>query len=397
MKYDFDRIIDRQGTNSLNTDGFREYIFKDLDNVEFPYADDEFIRMWVADMEFATPDVIVDSIKDRLDHGIFGYTRLYDSKYHQAFGDWTKRRYDWEFMKEHLYTSQGVIPALNDLVGYICKSDEKVLMVTPSYAYFKYAAEYNHVGLVISELINKDGYYEMDFEDMRKKAEDEKVTLAIFCNPHNPTGRVWTENELKTFGEICLDNGVRIISDEIHCDLLRAGQVHTPLAKVFPDTDKIITCMAPSKTFNMAGFMFANIIIPDAWVREKWEARQYPFNNPLSIAGAQAAYESGEPWLRELNEYLDSNFRYLDEFIKTELPLASFVIPESTYLAWLDIGAYLPDEQNLPLYFAKNGGVLLEGGNMFVSNSDGFIRLNVACPRSVLAEGLRRCKKAILL
>ena len=395
MSYDFNRIIDRQNTNCLNTDGFREYMFRDLDDLDFPCADDEFIRMWVADMEFATPDVIVENIKDRLDHGIFGYTRVYDSRYYKAFASWCRNRYGWEFEKEHLYTSQGVIPALNELVEYICQPDEKVLIVTPSYAFFKHAADYNQVGLVISELVNRDGYYEMDFEDIRRKAEDAKVTLAIFCNPHNPTGRVWTEKELTTFGDICLENGLRIISDEIHCDLLRLGYQHTPLAKLYPGSDRIITCMAPSKTFNMAGFMFANIIIPDDEVRAKWEARHYPFDNPLSIAAAQAAYEAGAPWLSELTAYLDSNFSYLDKFLRTELPLARFRIPESTYLAWVDISAYLPEEENLPLFFAKNAGVLLEGGNMFVSNSDGFIRLNVACPRSVLAEGLERCKKAI--
>lgn len=395
MKYNFDEIIDRKDTNAMNTDGFREYIFNAPSTMQFPYADDEFVRMWVADMEFATPPEIIQAIKDRVDKRIFGYTKVFDPNYYLAFVDWTKRHYNWSFPKEQLMTSPGIIPALYELVEYICKPDEKVLIVTPSYAYFKHAADFNQIELVCSNLVNDQGYYTLDFADIEAKAKDEKVSLCIFCNPHNPSGRVWTQAELQRFGEICLANDVWIISDEIHCDLLRSRLVHTPLAKLFPHTDRIITCMAPSKTFNMAGLMFSNIIIPNEDLRTVWKARHYSMENPLSITAAQAAYQYGDEWLNQLKTYLDDNFAFVKQYLETHLPKAGFRISEATYLAWVNISEYLPPQENLSLYFANHAGVLLEGGNMFVANSDGYIRLNLACPRSVVEEGLRRICAAL--
>lgn len=390
MKYNFDEIIDRRGTNAMNTDGFREYIFKATKDMTFPYKDEEFVRMWVADMEFACAPEIIEAIKDRADKLIFGYSKVFDPKFYQAFSNWTKQHYNWNFKQEHLVFSHGIIPALYELVEYICKLDEKVLIVTPSYAYFKYVVDFNGIEVVTSDLLNHEGYYTIDFDDLEEKAKDEKVSLCIFCNPHNPSGRVWTQEELKRFGDICLENNLWIISDEIHCDLLRNGLVHTPLAKVFPESDRIITCMATSKAFNLAGLMFSTIIIPNDELRALWKERHYDFESPLSIAATQAAYEHGHEWLAQLKDYLDDNFAFTKQYLERHLPEAEFRIPEATYLAWVNISKYLPDEENLPLYFANKAGVLLEGGNMFVANSDGFIRLNLACPRSVLTEGLKR-------
>lgn len=394
--YNFDEIIDRKNTNAMNTDGFRDYIFHADENMKFPYEDDEFIRMWVADMEFATPQVVIDGIKQRLDRRIFGYTKIFSKEYFNAFFNWCSTRYGWNtFNRKELVTSNGIIPALYELVNYICKPDEKVLFLTPSYAYFKYAADFNERGAVCSDLINTDGYYTIDFEDLEKKASDEKTVLFILCNPHNPTGRVWKEEELKRMGEICIKNNLWIISDEIHCDLLRTDKKHIPLAKLFPDYKRLITCMAPSKTFNLAGLMISNIIIPDEGLRKIWNARHYSFDNPLSVAAAQAAYEKGELWLKELQKYLDKNFEITKEYLAEHLPKAKFRISEATYLAWVDLSEYFTKEENLPMFFAYKAGVLLEGGNMFVKNSDGFIRLNLACPKSILEEGLRRICKAV--
>lgn len=196
-------------------------------------------------------------------------------------------------------------------------------------------------------------------------------------------------------GEICRENGLWLISDEIHCDLLRNGMQHIPMAKVMPDYDRLITCMAASKTFNMAGFMFANVIIRSPELMEVWKERHFESDNPLSITATQAAYTDGGEWLEQLHVYLDENFRFMKEYLEKHLPKAVFRIPEATYLAWVDINAYLPDEDSLPLFFANHAGVLLEGGNMFVQNSDGFIRLNVACPRAMLETGLERICKAL--
>lgn len=393
--YNFDEIVDRRNTNAMNTDGFRSYIFHADDTMTFPYKDEEFIRMWVADMEFATPDVVIDGIKERLDKRIFGYTRVFSNRYYEAFSKWCMDRYSWSFHKKEVVMSNGIIPALYELVDYICKPDEKVLFLTPSYAYFKYAADFTDKDCVCSDLINNDGYYTIDFEDLERKASDEKTTLFIFCNPHNPTGRVWKENELMKIGEIIRRHHLWIISDEIHCDLLRCDQQHVPLGKVMPDYDRLITCMAPSKTFNLAGLMISNVIIRDDELRQIWLNRHYNFDNPLSIAAAQAAYEKGAPWLEELRVYLDKNFAFTQEYMARNLPKAKFRISEATYLAWVDLNKYFVPDENLPMFFANNAGVLLEGGNMFVQHSDGFIRLNLACPQSVLAEGLRRICEAV--
>jgi len=393
--YNFDEMIDRSDTNALNTDGFRDYIFGGDDSLEFPYADDEFIRMWVADMEFATPPEIIDGIKERLDRRIFGYTRIFSDDYYKAFLKWCEEKYDWSFKKEHLVTSNGIIPALFELVEYITKPDEKVLFLTPSYAYFKYAADHNHRDISCSDLVLNNGGFEIDFDDLEKKASDGKTKMFIFCHPHNPTGRVWTKEELNKVAKICRENDLWLISDEIHCDLLRVGTQHIPMGKIMPDYNKLVTCMAPSKTFNMAGLMISNIIIRDDGLRDIWMARHYNFDNPLSVAGAQAAYEKGGPWLEELRVYLDENFEYTKKFLKEYLPKANFKIPEATYLAWVDVNAYFEDDEELSMFFATKAGVLLEDGDMFVQNSDGYIRLNLACPRATLKEGLERIFEAI--
>ena len=235
--YNFDEIIDRRHTNAMNTDGFRDYIFHADETMTFPYKDEEFIRMWVADMEFATPDVVIDGIKERLSRRIFGYTRVFEDSYYEAFSGWCRERYGWSFEKKELVMSNGIIPALYELVEYICAPDEKVLFLTPSYAYFKYAADFNKRDYVCCDLKNEDGYYTIDFEDFEKKAADEKTTLFILCNPHNPSGRVWTEEELKKMAEIAERHGLWVISDEIHCDLLRTGKTHIPMGKVMPEYD----------------------------------------------------------------------------------------------------------------------------------------------------------------
>lgn len=393
--YNFDEIIDRQHTNAMNTDGFRDYIFHADENMEFPYKDEEFIRMWVADMEFATPDVVIDGIRERLEKRIFGYTRVFENSYYEAFSGWCKNRYGWSFQKDDLVMSNGIIPALYEMVEYICKPDEKVLFLTPSYAYFKYAADFNKREYVCSDLNYEEGQYTIDFEDFERKAADEKTTLFIFCHPHNPSGRVWKEEELQKLAEIIKRHHLWVISDEIHCDLIRLDQKHIPLGKVMPNYQRLITAMAPSKTFNLAGLMISNVIIRDKKLKEIWLGRHYNFDNPLSIAAAQAAYEKGNAWVEELRAYLDENFRYTKECLAEHLPRAGFRISEATYLAWVDLNAYFEPDEQLPLFFAYKAGVLLEGGNMFVQNSDGFIRLNLACPKAVLAEGLKRICEAV--
>lgn len=398
MKYDFDEMIDRRNTNALNTDGFRSYIFHAGPEKVFPYRDEEFVRMWVADMEFATPPEICDAIKQRVDKRIFGYTKVFDEGYYAAFQNWCRMNYDWSFPEKELVFSTGIIPALYELAEELIAKDEKMMIVTPAYGFFQHTAEYNGIELVCSQLKSDRGYFTIDFEDFEKKAADPKMKLVLWCNPHNPTGRMWTEEELKRVSGIVEKNDLWIISDEIHCDLIRRGRKHIPMGKIMPDYKKLITCMSASKTFNMAGLMFSNIIIRDEKVRSDFGGRDknVGFVNPLSVEAHKAAYEKGGAWLEQLKAYLDDNFLFLKDYLEKYLPGAVYSVPEATYLAWVDMRACLPEVKDLPAFFANEAGVLLEGGNdLFVGNADGYIRLNLAMPRSVIQKGLDRIREAV--
>ena len=395
MKYNFDQMIDRKGTNALNNDGYGKYLFGDATQLSADIDVDNLIPMWVADMNFSVAPEILDAIRKRLDHGILGYTKLFDDAYFQAFIQWVKSRYGWEINQQHIVTSHGVVPALFDLVRLFTKADEKVLFTTPSYGFFQKAALHHNREYVTSDLINTEGQYRFDFEDLKTKCADEKVTLCILCNPHNPTGRAWSEAELKQFAEICFEHDVLIISDDIHCDLTREHVVYTPLAKLYPNSSQIITCMAPSKTFNLAGLMMSNIIIPDPEMRSAWVQDHNDGLNPLSLSGAEAAYADGSAWLEQLTRYLDANFEYVKNLLDQELPRAKFVIPEATYLAWIDLSDYFDETQNLTQFFIEEAGVIVEGGEMFVSDNPGFIRVNLAHPKQTVSEGLSRICQAV--
>ena len=391
--YNFDEIISRSGTHSISEDGFRYSLFGENVNEALPYAEEDLIRMWVADMGFATPDFVRDAVKERLDRCILGYTDwMLTDEYYEAVKGWCKRRYDFDIKKDELFVSAGVVPALKALVGMIGNKGENVLILTPSYAPFKAAADYNGLNAVYSRLVEKGSYYTIDFDDFEQKAKDENTKILIFCNPHNPTGRVWTNEELERVGRICVENGLWIISDEIHCDLLRCGKVHVPFMNILPDYAKVVTCMAPSKTFNMAGFMESNIIIRDEELKNKWKKIFSSNINPMSLAGAIAAFSKGDAWLEELKAYIDGNFEAVKRIFSEEAPDVKFEIPDATYLAWADLSAYIPveTEENVTLAFAKAGGVIIEYGRMFVDNGLGHVRINLAYPRSIVEEGIRR-------
>lgn len=397
--YNSDEIIDRRHTNALSTDGFRGYIFHAGPERVFPYKDEEFIRMWVADMDFSVAPEILDAIRSRVDQRIFGYTGIYDHDYYNAFSNWCVNHYDWTFPEEELCTSPGIIPALYQLTEALCTRDEKVLINTPAYGYFLHAAEYAGVGALYSPLRKKEnGTFEMNFENFESQCANPQCKLVFWCNPQNPTGRMWTEEELKRVAAIVEKYNLWIVSDEIHCDLIRCGRKHIPMAKVMKNYPKLITCMAPSKTFNMAGLAFSNIMIRDPVLRARFKDRDKLFGmvNPISLTAAKAAYEKGDAWLQELRGYLDGNFSFVKSFMKENMPEAVVYIPEATYLCWVNMAPCLPGVKDLPGFFANNAGVLLEGGDaLFVDNAAGYIRLNLAMPRSVIETGLRRMRDAI--
>ena len=398
MRYDFDEIIDRRNTNSENVEGFRSYMFSDEPDIELPVPDDELIRMWVADMEFAVAPEICESLQERIGKRIFGYTSVFDSRYYDAFSGWCRKRYGWDFPKEELVFSPGVIPALYELVELLTEPDEKVLFMAPSYGFFKHACRYSGRQFVCSDLINDGGRFRVDPDDLAAKAADPAVKLVIWCNPHNPTGRVWTESEAREVADIIEKNGLWVISDEIHCDLTRKGQRHIPMGKIMPDYSRLITCMAASKTFNLAGMLFSNIIIRDAGLRRRFvRANKLGESvNPLSLAAYQAAYEKGGEWLDQLQDYLDANFEFAVKYIRENIPGAVCEVSQATYLLWVDLNGCEIDTSDLSKFFAKSAGVLVESGNrLFVGNAAGFVRVNLAMPRALVAEGLERMAAAV--
>lgn len=401
MTYDFDEIIDRKHTNALNTDGFRGYIFHDFEGKKtFPFKDDEFVRMWVADMEFAMCPAIIQAIKDRADKRIIGYSQVFEPEFFQAYNSWCEKMYGWTYPKEEICFSLGIIPALYTLVDLLLGDYDYAIINTPAYGYFQHPIDERHKHAIHNKLkCDAQGNWTIDFDALEKDASNPFAKLLIWCNPQNPTGRVWTEEELRKVAAIVEKHNLWIISDEIHCDLLRQGVKHIPMAKIMPEYKKLITCTSVSKAFNMAGMMFAEIIIRDKGLRDLYigTTNAYAMNvNPLSIAAHQAAYEHGSEWLDQLKTYLDGNFQFVKDTLDRELPDITFQIPQATYLAWVNMNPYLGDVEDIPNFMANKAGVLLEGGDaLFVDNAKGYIRLNLAMPRVIVDKGLQRIVKAV--
>lgn len=401
MTYDFDEIIDRKHTNALNTDGFRGYIFGDTEGkMKFPFKDDEFVRMWVADMEFAMCPDVIQAIKDRADKRIIGYSQVFEPDFYEAYNAWNQKMYGWTYPKEEICFSLGIIPALYMLVDLLLGDHDYAIINTPAYGYFQHPIDERHKHAIHNKLkCDAQGNWTIDFDALEKDASNPFAKLLIWCNPQNPTGRVWTEEELRKVAAIVEKHNLWIISDEIHCDLLCQGVKHIPMAKIMPEYKKLITCTSVSKAFNMAGMMFAEIIIRDEELRKLYisETNTYAMNlNPLSIAAHTAAYAKGHDWLDQLKTYLDGNFKLVKETFARELPDITFQIPQATYLAWVNMNPYLGDVEDIPDFMANKAGVLLEGGDaLFVDNAKGYIRLNLAMPRVIVDKGLQRIVKAV--
>lgn len=401
MTYDFDEIIDRKHTNALNSDGFRGYIFGDTEGkMKFPFKDDEFVRMWVADMEFAMCPDVIQAIKDRADKRIIGYSQVFEPDFYEAYNAWNQKMYGWTYPKEEICFSLGIIPALYMLVDLLLGDHDYAIINTPAYGYFQHPIDERHKHAIHNKLkCDAQGNWTIDFDALEKDASNPFAKLLIWCNPQNPTGRVWTEEELRKVAAIVEKHNLWIISDEIHCDLLRQGVKHIPMAKIMPEYKKLITCTSVPKAFNMAGMMFAEIIIRDEELRKLYisETNTYAMNlNPLSIAAHTAAYAKGHDWLDQLKTYLDGNFKLVKETFARELPDITFQIPQATYLAWVNMNPYLGDVEDIPDFMANKAGVLLEGGDaLFVDNAKGYIRLNLAMPRVIVDKGLQRIVKAV--
>ncbi len=385
MNYNFDELINRKGTNSVKFE-IGNKLYKNLAADHLP--------MWIADMDFAIPDPILNAIKARVDQRILGYSNLFNEDYHNAVINWFDRHFGLEVKKEEIAFSPGVVPAVANLISIMTEKTDSVLIHTPSYYPFESCIIKNGRTPVHSSLICTDGYYTIDFQDFENICAMPEVTLYILCSPHNPTGRVFSTEELTKIYNICKKHGVSIISDEIHMDLTRNGVVHTPLSKLFPDDTGIVTCTAPSKTFNLAGMSLSNILIKDPELREKFNMATGGHVSPLSIEALIAAYTECDSWLSELRCYLDNNFKLLKDELAKKIPKANLVISEATYLAWVDFrGLNLPHSEIIDR--VVRGGVFPDGGEMFIADGEGFIRLNLACPASVVIEAVDRLAKAL--
>lgn len=400
MKYSFDEKIDRRGTAAVNTDAFREHIFHAGRGKQFPYADKDFVRMWLPEMEFAAPQEICDALNERAEKRIFGFTSADDSEYARALSAWCRERYGWECALNELCIAPGIIPAVDALTALLCpEKSDKVLTVSPCSAYFRSAAEKNGRTLIYSRLKEERGHYTVDFDDLAVKAAEADVKLLLWSSPHDPTGRVWTTEELSKVGEIAEKNGLWLVSDESCCDILRGGQKHISFKKLMPGFSRLVVCMSACKPFSITGLMMANVFIGDAALKKRFSERVNALSlvNPLTMAAHRAAYESGAEWLDEVNAYIDGNFEFAKRFLDFELPDIEMYIPEGGFGLWLNAGKVLPDlVADYSSFFAYRAGVLLVGGDsFFADNAVGWLRINVAVPRSVLKTGLERMLHAI--
>ncbi|WP_193708368.1 PatB family C-S lyase [Alkalibaculum sporogenes] len=387
MKYELDRVVDRMGTNSA------KYEFGTMLN---PKVDMDTLPLWVADMDFAVAKPIQDAMKARIDREIYGYSMHFTGEYFRAVGSWMQRRFGWYVNSNDIFISSGVVPALSALVRCFSNEGDGVIIQRPVYYPFASSIKDNRRVVVNNALINNNSYYTMDFDDLEEKARNPNNKMMILCSPHNPVGRVWSVEELKKVGKICLDNDVVLVSDEIHYDIIRKDYSHTVLDMLFPDDDRIITCTAPSKSFNLAGLQTSHIVIKNKAYQKKWqEIVGMQMLNPISIWAVQAAYDECEDWMDQVNEYIDGNMAYLKEYLDKNLPKTKFVPSEGTYLAWIDFKDYGLKGEELNQLIVEDAKVLLDGGNMFGSEGETFQRINVACPRSILQECLERIANTI--
>lgn len=390
MKYDFDEVVDRSGTHSSKWDA---QVQMEL------FGKSGLLPYWVADMEFKAAPEILEALRKRVDNGIFGYT-VRPEEYYDGIIRWTRKRFGWEIQKDWILFTPGIVPGVNYVIQSFTEKGDGVIINQPVYYPFSNSIKANGREVVDSPLILEGSRYHIDFEDLEKKAKNPRNKLYVLCSPHNPVSRVWTREELRRVGQICLENDVLILADEIHNDLVLGDKKHTMFASVDKRFEDIsITATAPTKTFNLAGFYASNIIIPNRDLREKVEAtllsNSIGNQGPLSIEAVMAAYEHGEPWLEELLVYLKENVDFTREYLKKELPLVDFIDTDATYLMWIDLRAYEKDGKTLEKVLVERGEVALDGGTWFGDGGDGFMRLNIAAPRKFLEEGLERIVKAI--
>ncbi|MDE7351420.1 MAG: pyridoxal phosphate-dependent aminotransferase [Muribaculaceae bacterium] len=379
MKYDFDSVTPRRGTLSYKWDSAPEGV----------------LPMWVADMDFKTAPAIIDALRKRVDNGIFGYTRVPD-EYYDAVVSWFSRRHAWTIDRDMMIYTSGVVPAISAIIKALANPGENVLVQTPVYNCFFSSIRNNGCVILESPLVRNGDTYDIDFERLEKDTADPNTTLMLLCNPHNPAGRVWSREELKRIAEICSHNNVTVISDEIHCEFVFDGLHYTPFANVAEDTGcKAVVCVSPSKAFNIAGLQIANIVAPDEETRARID-KAININevcdvNPFGVIATIAAYNEGEEWLCQLLDYIKGNYEYMKDFCAKNLPDFPIAKLEATYLVWMDCTALGLKSEALEERLIEEVSLWLNAGTMYGTvDGEGYMRWNIACPRSVLTDGLNR-------
>ena len=386
-KYNFDQVVDRRNTNALKTDVLEER-----------FGSANLIPMWVADMDFLSPPAISQAIIERAKHGIFGYT-CPSSGYYNSIINWIKKQHQWDVKKEWITFIPGVVKGIAFVIDCFSSSDQSVIIQPPVYHPFKIVTDAYHRPLVNNPLTIESGRYVMDFDDLKKKI-DPSCKILILCNPHNPGGRVWTKDELKTLADICYDNKILVISDEIHSDLVCKNCKHVPFASVSEKAaQNSITLMAPSKSFNIAGIVSSFSVIPNHKLREKYNTflkrSELDEGHIFAYLAAQAAYEHGEDWLTEVKDYIGKNVELVDDYLKKNIPQIKVMQPEASFLVWLDCKDLNLSQKDLVSLFIKDAKLALNDGQMFGEEGVGYMRMNVGCARSIVEKALNNLKEAV--
>lgn len=382
-KYNFDEIIHRRGTDSVKWD-----LTKDA----------EVLPMWVADMDFKTAPEITEAILKKASHGVFGYS-ITQPQFYDAIIDWWKDIHQYNIRKELILPGPGMIPTLSAILRTFVKSGENIIIQPPVYNHFYHFFNNCGFGLVENNLIYEDGNYQIDFDDLEFKASDPKTKLLLLCNPHNPVGRVWKRSELEKMAEICSRHQVMVVSDEIHADLVFEGHQHIPFAAIAEKYDlESVTCGSPCKTFNLSGLPISYVISDNKNTLDKidktFEIQETSYPNPIAATALIAAYQNGKEWMNELKIYLSENYQYLIEFIAENLPQIKVLPLEATYLVWLDCRSLNRTSEELAKLLLEEEKLWVNPGTMYGSAGEGFLRINIGCPRELLCEGLKRLEIA---
>ena len=388
MKYNFDEFIDRRGTCASK-----------WTDMGVKYGKDDLLPMWVADMDFQAPEEVVQAVKERAAHGVFGYTTRPES-YYDAIVSWMERRHNYKIEKDWIEHAPGVIPALNLLVRGLTRPGDKILIQPPVYPPFYEIIKNNGCHVVTSPLKEEQDKYVMDYEHMEQVlAAEPRIKMFILCSPHNPVGRVWSKEELRKVGELCLQYDVMVLSDEIHCDLLLKDNVHVPFTTISPEMEQNSAIFyAPSKTFNLAGLQSSVIIIPNEKIRavyqQELEDIHLKRSNIFGMVATEAAYNHGDAWLDQLMEYIDGNVDVVMDYV-AKIPGIKAFRPEGTYLVWLDCRELGIKAADLKQFMVDKAGVALNDGTPFGKEGEGFQRINLACPRASVEEAMQRIEKAV--